>query len=92
MAVKSKSLSKNCSLPKPYIGTTRIGLKIFPQVLRPRGLGLEREVLLSAVPKRTQNHTETGNHEITRNSHILGTQKPEPRKLKLFLFLHSLDP
>ena len=46
----------------------------------------------SAVPKRTWNHTESRNHRITRNSHILGTWKPEPRKLNLFLFLHSLDP
>ena len=29
--------------------------------------------LLSAVPKRTRNHTESRIHGITRNSHILGT-------------------
>ena len=32
---RAKRLSKNCSPPKPYIGTTRIRPKIFPRVLRP---------------------------------------------------------
>ena len=48
--------------------------------------------VLSAVPERTRKHTESRNHGIMRNSHILRTRKPEPRNLNLFLFLHSLDP
>ena len=40
------------------------------------------DFLLSAIPERTQNHTETQKHRKIGINYILGTQKPEPWKLK----------
>ena len=65
MVVRSKNLSEICSLLKPYIGANSDPVEDLPMVLRPRGLSLEREVLLSTIPKRTWNHTETRKHGNT---------------------------